>query len=363
MINVKVHTLIAPDMSGWLYSIDDGAAGAFSLDFVQHLFEEHPDEKDFRFNINCPGGDVAEGFAIYDFLRTSGKNIYMNIEGACHSMAVTLLLAAPKENRTANPNSRALIHKPWIECVGGTADDLATAEENMRQLQVQMLNIYADRTDLTYEEAERIMGEEQFHSAEELLKWGFISKINPYTNNKLNPKNKTMNALLEKITNFLTSLKAEVNEATEEVKNYVFYGEDGVELFRTEREDDYLEVGMKAEPDGVFEIGDRVIVIEGGVITEIRNERERDEAVDALRAELEAMTAERDAANAERDALIAERDTLRDQLNNATTLLNEAKAQIKSTGKIGNRIGAPEPTPQPKNSDERKAAIKAKLKK
>ena len=346
MITVKLNTVIAPDCCGWLYTCEDGAQGTFSLDFVQRLFEEHPEEQDFLFNINCNGGDVAEGFAIYDFLRTRGKNIYMNIEGACHSMAVTILLAAPRENRTANPNCRALIHKPYIECTGGTADDLAAAEENMRQLQDAIINTYADRTDLTREEAERIMAEEKYHTAEELLQWGFISKINAYKNNKLNPKNKTMNALLEKISNCLASIKQVLN--TEEVVNYVFYGEDGAELFRTEREDDFLEGGMKAEPDGVFEIGDRTIVIEGGIITEIRNERENDEAMDALREELATVTAERDA--------------LREQLTNASTLLNEARAQIKSTGKIGNRVGSPSGDPQP-SREERKEAIKAKLRK
>ncbi len=352
MIEIKVHTLIAHTECAFRYS-KDGEDGVFSLETVQRIFEEHSDEKDFRLNIHCQGGDIAEGLAIYDFLRTSGKNIYTNIEGACHSMAIVLLLAAPKENRTANPNSRALIHLPYLEWVGGTAEELKKAEEMVRDSQNAILDIYADRTELTREEAERIMAEEQFHSMDEMLKWGFIGKINSYNTNLSKSKQKTMNALLDKITNFLASLKKEVNE---DVKNYIFYGEDGVELFRTEREDDHLEVGMKAEPDGVYEIGDRVIVIEGGVITEIRNERERDKAVDALRAELEAMTAERDAAT-------AERDTLRDQLNNATKLLNEAKAQIKSQGKIGNRVGAPKVGEQSPTREERKAAIKAKLKK
>lgn len=339
-------------MGGWLYSIDDGTAGAFSLDFVQHLFEEHPDEKDFRFNINCPGGDVEEGFAIYDFLRTSGKNIYTNIEGACHSMAIVLLLAAPKENRTANPNSRALIHLPYIECAGGTADELKKAEERLRDSQNAILDIYADRTELTREEAERIMAEEQFHSMDEMLKWGFIGKINSYNTNLSKSKHKTMNALLDKITNFLTSLKNEVNSAGEDVKNYIFYGEDGVELFRTEREDDHLEVGMKAEPDGVYEIGERVIVIEGGVITEIRNKVEddpRDEELNALREQVANLTTQLEQANA--------------QLTTATNLLNEAKAQIKSQGKIGNRVGAPKVGEQSPTREERKAAIKEKLKK
>lgn len=351
MIEIKVHTLIAHTECAFLYSMD-GEDGVFSLETVQRIFEEHPDEKDFRLNIHCQGGEIAEGLAIYDFLRTSGKNIYTNIEGACHSMAIVLLLAAPKENRTANPNSRALIHLPYLEWAGGTAEELKKAEEMVRDSQNAILDIYADRTELTREEAERIMAEEQFHSMDEMLKWGFIGKINAYNTNLSKTKQKTMNALLDKITNFLASLKNEVNEAVEDVKNYIFYGEDGVELFRTEREDDHLEVGMKAEPDGVYEIGERVIVIEGGVITEIRNKVEddpRDEELNALREQVANLTTQLEQANA--------------QLANATNLLNEAKAQIKSQGKIGNRVGAPKVGEQSPTREERKAAIKEKLKK
>ena len=220
MIEIKVHTLIAHTECAFLYSMD-GEDGVFSLETVQRIFEEHPDEKDFRLNIHCQGGEIAEGLAIYDFLRTSGKNIYTNIEGACHSMAIVLLLAAPKENRTANPNSRALIHLPYLEWAGGTADELKKAEEMVRESQNAILDIYADRTELTREEAERIMAEEQFHSMDEMLKWGFIGKINSYNTNLSKTKQKTMNALLDKITNFLASLKNEVNEAVEDVKNYV----------------------------------------------------------------------------------------------------------------------------------------------
>lgn len=364
MVEIKVHTVIADARSAWLYAYD-GGEGVFSLEFIQRLFEEHPDETDFRFNIHCPGGEVAEGLAIYDFLRTSGKNIYMNIEGACHSMAVCILLAAPRENRTANPNSRALIHKVYTECAGGTADELTAQADSLRSLQNSILQIYADRTDLTLEDAERIMSEEQFHTAEELLEWGFISKINTYNTNSLTNKRKTMNALLEKITNFLTEVKQEFTQAVNEATNYVFYGEDGAELFSTEAEDDRLEVGMKASPDGVFEVGDRTIVIEGGVITEIRDEREaEDEEKNALQEQVAALTAQVEELKNNLTAANAECDTLREQVNTATTLLNEAKAQIKSTGKIGNRIGSTTTKDiEPNDREERKALIRSKLKK
>lgn len=77
MIEVKSHSVIANESNAWYYCWD-GDEGVFSLEFVQKLFEDNPNETDFKFNIHCPGGEVEEGLAIYDCLRTSGRNIHMN---------------------------------------------------------------------------------------------------------------------------------------------------------------------------------------------------------------------------------------------------------------------------------------------
>ena len=345
MIEVKLHNPIAHKDNWWYYSWD-GEEGVFSLDFVQSLFENNPDEKDFKFNIHCNGGEVEEGLAIYDCLRTSGKNIYMNIEGACHSMAVCMLLAAPRENRTANPNCRALIHKVWTTA-GGTADDLEAAAEICRELQSKIIDIYADRTDLPREDLEAIMAEEKTRSAEELLNWGFISKINSYNTNFHKPLNKSSMAknktLKERVSNFVNEVQKLIGSAL----NYEFVGEDGEVLFTTEAEDDKLEVGMAATPDGTFELPDgRKVTIADGVITEIE-EPQSDPAPED---------------NKTNEELRAENDQLRAQLAEAVNLLKEVKKSIQSNYTPGTRVGgATQKNTKQMTAEERRAAVKEKL--
>lgn len=345
MIEVKLHNPIAHKDNWWYYSWD-GEEGVFSLDFVQSLFENNPDEKDFKFNIHCNGGEVEEGLAIYDCLRTSGKNIYMNIEGACHSMAVCMLLAAPRENRTANPNCRALIHKVWTTA-GGTADDLEAAAEICRELQSKIIDIYADRTDLPREDLEAIMAEEKTRSAEELLNWGFISKINSYNTNFHKPLNKSSMAknktLKERVSNFVNEVQKLIGSAL----NYEFVGGDGEVLFTTEAEDDKLEVGMAATPDGTFELPDgRKVTIADGVITEIE-EPQSDPAPED---------------NKTNEELRAENDQLRAQLAEAVNLLKEAKKSIQSNYTPGTRVGgATQKNTKQMTAEERRAAVKEKL--
>ena len=349
MIEVKLHSVIANESNAWFYCWDDDE-GVFSLEFVQKLFENNPDETDFRFNIHCPGGEVEEGLAIYDCLRTSGRNIHMNIEGACHSMAVCLLLAAPKENRTANPNCRALIHKVWSYPEGGTADELEKAAAEARSLQNSILDIYADRTGMPREELQRIMDEQKERTASELLAWGFIGKINSYNTNlkkSTNQQNFMANkrTLIDRINACLNAARKLVEGA---VMNYEFVGPEGEVLFTTEEEDDKLEVGMPASPDGEYTIADgRKVTIAEGVVTEITEP-------DGTETE------------AELENLRQENADLRAQLEAATNLLREAKKQIGSNYQPGSRIGSsvsgkrggdPAPT-----NEERKKAIREKLK-
>mgnify|MGYP000936827605 CR=1 FL=1 len=323
----------------------------FSADNVHRAFDENPTEKDFRFNINCDGGSVAEGLRIYDVLRTSGKNIYMNIEGGCHSMAVCLLLAAAKENRTANPNCRALIHEVRACTYDNlTADDAQALADEIRTEQNAILDIYADRTGTDRQKLEELMKAERQLTAEQLKEYGFISKINVYTTNRkkhLRTKNfkemaKTRNEVISAADNFMKKLK---NLLSATVVNYDHKDADGNVLFSTEAEDDTLEVGMAASPDGEFELADgRVVVITDGVIAEIR---EADGGED----------------NQELENLRARVAALEGALTEAENVITNLRNEVGSTYTVRNRQTQPQGKAAPKTSTELKNEAKEKLEK
>lgn len=204
MIEISVHSEINNSEAEVYYSAFGLDKKVFSLDAVKDIFATNESETDFKLNIHCDGGSVSEGLAIYDFLRTSGKTIHANIEGKCHSMAVTLLLAAPKENRTANPNVRALIHKVRGLVVGyETADTLQAYSEDIKKEEDAIINIYAERTGVDKETLQGFINAEKELTAQELKDNGFISRINTYNTN-LKKENmdilKTINEKLDKLT-------------------------------------------------------------------------------------------------------------------------------------------------------------------
>lgn len=313
MIEVNIYKPIDredPFMSWW--GFEDSV---FSGDTVHQIFDSNPEETEFKFNINCDGGSVHEGLRIYDILRTSGKTLHMNIENSCHSMAVTLLLAAPFENRTANPNSRSMIHEVRTMAWDGlTADEAAILSQQLQMEQDQILDIYAERTGKDRAELEALMKEEKFHTAQELMDWGFISKINTYSTNSLNNnKNKEkMENLERKLDEQNSLLKDFVNKVGKwfKPKNLMVTSEDGTSI---ELVGDVLEVGAETVTPAegtftvVYEGKTWTVVIEANKITELTEVVEEEapdtSEIDNLKAENERLQKELDDLKASNAAI------------------------------------------------------------
>ena len=82
------------------------------IDSFCNAIPEGDNQIDIR--LHCDGGSVTEGWAIYDRLRATGKEITATAEGNCASMATIILMAAPKERRRAYENAHICVHNPWM---------------------------------------------------------------------------------------------------------------------------------------------------------------------------------------------------------------------------------------------------------
>lgn len=357
MLNIEVNLPIGNEAENRWMAMWGGENVVFSLDTIKRIFEENPDEKDVTLNFNCDGGYVSEGFAIYDYLRTSGRNIHCNIESGCHSMAIVMLLSAPLDNRTAQKHATSLIHCVRAEMWGNlTAEELEAMAEELKADEEKILDIYADRTGEDKENLRQLMHEEKMRDTDFLLEHHFISKVNAYNTNRrntqtINSQNSSNNMakgikeVLAMAENCVGAIK---NLLVSEPSNYDHTDADGNVLFTTEVDDDTLEVGMTASPDGTFELPDgRTIVIADGAITEIREasaegdgDNKDNEEVQNLRNEVENLkTANADLTNtnealrADNEALTNRINALEGQLNEASDCINELKATISSNYK------------------------------
>ena len=291
----------------------------FSVETIRAILRTHPDDPNLFLNIDCDGGSVEEGFKIYDELRNSGKNIHTNITGGCHSMAMVLLLAAPAENRSANRNCRALIHKVYAPVYDFiNADDAEDVAAMLRMEQEAIIDVYVDRTGNDRAVMEQVMAQEKTHNAQSLLELGFISKINSYTTNQLfNKMAKETKLTSSAFQSFMDKVNAFRNKKAGKPANFDYLDADGNVVLSTVGDEDNLAEGVEAtlssgETSGTVTLEDgRVVTVTDGIVTTIELPAE-EEGLEERVSELEALVEE--AAN-----LIQEQQ---DTINSIQTELN-----------------------------------------
>lgn len=155
--------------------IDDDLSG---LIIAQMLFlEAENPERDISLYINSPGGSTSAGLAIYDTMQYIKPDVATYCVGQAASMAAVLLAAGKEGKRTALPNSRVLIHQPWMRGLGGQQTDIEIHAKDMMQLRDRIDEILAKHTgqpkDKIHEDTER----DKILSAEEARDYGLIDQV------------------------------------------------------------------------------------------------------------------------------------------------------------------------------------------
>lgn len=300
MAVLKIYNDIADEESKNMKLWFTGVDSTCFKDIDEFLASVSEEDKTIDLRLNCRGGSVSEGWAIYDKLRDSGKEIAVTVEGICASMATVLLLSAPKGKRTAMPNAELLIHDPYIPeytlADAYRAEDLRAIADSLEADTNKLLDLYVERTGADRAELQAIMDEDKRMSVSEAKRLGFIDEIKvPSTAKESN--NSNFKNMKEKVTvgkGWLDRILAKAGyakmEDVPEVVNMELSTADGATL-TIEREEGDPQVGDAASPDGEHVMPDgSTIVVAGGVITEIRpaeEEEEGDEDKDARIAELE----------------------------------------------------------------------------
>lgn len=304
MAKLYINKDIAPDadkMRYWL-SGDD----CISFSDIQSFFDwMNPADNHVDVEIHSCGGECTEGYAIYDALRASGKEISCKVVGKCASMATIILLAAPLERRTAYEHAQLLIHTPFYG--GGALDEGVTISKleslisDLKAEKERMLTVYIERTGTSREALEAQMDTDAWFSPEKAIELGFISSVVPAISARVNKPNinQTVSTMKEKEITVKQSLFGWLMKKCgyakiEDIPTFgmVITTSTGEEL-TVEREEGEIQVGDPASPDGEFVLEDgRTVVVTDGVVTEIKEPEPENEEVSALEAEIERLKAE-----------------------------------------------------------------------
>jgi ATP-dependent protease ClpP protease subunit len=144
-----------------------------TLDTV--LKEITPKNSAYLVHIHSPGGDVFEGFAIYNALKNTGKNITVHIEGVCASIAT--LIAAAGSKIVMNTKAQWMIHNPRISSMGGDAKDLRNVAGQLDKIKSQLIDSWVGRTNLSREQLSQMYDNETWLNPEQAVEMGFADEV------------------------------------------------------------------------------------------------------------------------------------------------------------------------------------------
>jgi ATP-dependent protease ClpP protease subunit len=125
--------------------------------------------------LNSPGGDMFDGVAIFNTLRTHSARKQVYVDGLAASAASIVAMAA--DELVMGTGTQLMIHDAWSFFLGN-ADEARKQADVLDQLSTSMAEIYADRAGgdpATWREA---MREETWYGAQEAVDAGLADRVN-----------------------------------------------------------------------------------------------------------------------------------------------------------------------------------------
>ncbi len=148
-----------------------------NLIIAQMLFLEAEDhEKDINLYINCPGGVVTAGLAIYDTIQYIKCPVSTICIGQAASMGALLLAAGTSGKRFALPNARIMIHQP-LGGVQGQATDIDIQAKEILRMREILNDILVKHTGQTPEQVHKDTDRDFFMSADQAKQYGIIDEV------------------------------------------------------------------------------------------------------------------------------------------------------------------------------------------
>jgi len=148
-----------------------------NLMVAQLLYLDREDsDKQVYMYINCPGGGIYSGLAIYDTMQQLNAPISTVAVGVTASFGTLLLAAGTKDMRYALPHATIHLHQP----MGGTqgqATDIEIQAKEILRLREKLNTILAKHTGQPLEVIERDTERDFYMDGEAAKEYGLIDHV------------------------------------------------------------------------------------------------------------------------------------------------------------------------------------------
>jgi len=140
-----------------------------------YLEREDPD-KDISLYIQCPGGIISAGLAIYDAMQLIRPDVSTICVGLAASMGTVLLCAGAKGKRYALPNSTIHLHQAFGGAQGQAADIEIAAREIMR-MQELIRGIISKHTGQSLEKITHDTDRDFYLNPQQAVEYGLVDEV------------------------------------------------------------------------------------------------------------------------------------------------------------------------------------------
>ena len=154
--------------------VDDNVANVM---IAQLLFLEAEDpESDISLYLNCPGGLVTSGLAIYDTIQYLKPDVQTICIGQATSMGAVLLAAGAAGKRQALPHARIMIHQ-MMGGFSGQAEDIDIQAKEIITMTDILNDVLAHHTGRKIVQIAEDTQRDFYFSSQEAKEYGIIDKV------------------------------------------------------------------------------------------------------------------------------------------------------------------------------------------
>ena len=154
--------------------VDDNVANVM---IAQLLFLEAEDpESDISLYLNCPGGLVSSGMAIYDTIQYLKPDVQTICIGQATSMGAVLLASGASGKRQALPHARIMIHQ-MMGGFSGQAEDIDIQAKEIIRMTDVLNDVLARHTGHKINKIAQDTQRDYYFSSQEAKEYGIIDEV------------------------------------------------------------------------------------------------------------------------------------------------------------------------------------------
>lgn len=142
-----------------------------------YLEQDNPEEE-ITLYINCPGGEVPSGLAVYDCIRLMHAPIRTVCTGMAASMGAILFLAGDK--REMLPHTKIMIHDPSYgnhDICGMKPLEIQKEVDAIMKTREILCGIISERTGKTIDEVYEKTKTDSYFNVEEAIEFGLATSV------------------------------------------------------------------------------------------------------------------------------------------------------------------------------------------